>query len=226
MVDQKRIVILGGHGKIALLAAPKLAAAGFAVDSAIRNADHSDDVQTANAHPVLFDLEQADVADLESLFEGASAVVFSAGAGGGNPDRTHAVDYVAATYAIDAAENAGVERFVMVSYARAASDIERLETDNSFYPYAKAKHDADEHLRASQLNYTILGPGALTLEEASGKIQLADATGDIPGLDAKERVTSRENVAEVITHVLTTGAAAHGTVNFYDGSIKIEDAIH
>lgn len=225
MTQNNRVVILGGHGKIALLTAPKLQAAGFKVDAVIRNSDHAADVEAAGANPVVFDMEQADVADFERIFEGVATVVFSAGAGGGNPARTHAVDYVAATRAIDAAENAGAERFIMVSYARAANDIHQLDQNNSFYPYAKAKHDADEYLRASQLTYTILGPGALTLEPATGKIQIADENGDIAGLDKQDRVTSRENVAEVITHVVSSNTAARDTVNFYDGDIAIDQAI-
>lgn len=223
MAEQNRIVIIGGHGKVARLAAGKLRAAGYTVDSIIRNPDQSDDVRAAGGNPVVLDIESADVDALTSAFAGARAVVFSAGAGGGNPQRTHAVDYEAATRAMEAAAQAGVKRFVMVSYAGAARDVHRLDPTDSFYPYAKAKHDADAKLRASALDYTILGPARLTAEPATGRIQRVETAGaDWP---ADKRVTSRANVAEVIVHVIKTGAASRQTVNFYDGETPIAEAI-
>ncbi|KAB1949036.1 SDR family oxidoreductase [Brevibacterium linens] len=227
MSDSARVVILGGHGKIALLAAPKLKAAGFAVDSVIRNPDQSSDVKTAGANPVVLDIETADTQALADLFAGAQAVVFSAGAGGGSPERTRAVDLEAAKRSIDAAEQAGVKRFVMVSYASASVDSERVDPESSFYPYVQAKSGADEHLRASSLDFTILGPGGLTLEPSSGKVLIADAAGDLDGQTPADdvRVTSRDLVADVITHVIAESAAVRETVNFYDGQTPIAEAI-
>lgn len=223
MSDKKRIVMIGGHGKVALLAAPKLKSAGYAVDSIIRNSGHSDDVRAAGGNPVVLDIESADVDAMASAFKDVHAVVFSAGAGGGNPQRTRAVDYEAAARAMQAAGQAGVKRFVMVSYAGADKDVHRLDPSDSFYPYAKAKHDADAKLRESALDWTILGPALLTLEPATGKIQRVDTAGaDWP---EDKRVTSRANVAEVIAHVIKTGAAIRQTVDFYDGDTPIADAI-
>lgn len=227
MSDSARVVILGGHGKIALLAAPKLNAAGFTVDSVIRNADQSVDIEAAGGSPVVLDIETADTQALADLFSGAQAVVFSAGAGGGNPERTKAVDLDAAKRSVDAAEQAGVKRFVMVSYSSASVDLDRVDPENSFYPYVQAKHGADEHLRASSLDYTILGPGGLTLEPSTGKVLIADAAGDLDGQKPADdvRVTSRDLVADVITHVIAENAAVRQTVNFYDGPTLIAEAI-
>ena len=227
MSDSARVVILGGHGKIALLAAPKLKAAGFAVDSVIRNPDQSSDVEAAGANPVVLDMETADTQALADLFAGAQAVVFSAGARGGSPERTRAVDLEAAKRSIDAAEQAGVKRFVMVSYASASVDRDRVDPESSFYPYVQAKSGADEHLRASSLDFTILGPGGLTLEPSSGKVLIADAAGDVDGQTPADdvRVTSRDLVADVITHVLAESAGVRETVNFYDGQTPIAEAI-
>lgn len=203
MNNSNHIVLIGGHGKVGLLLPAILEPAGWSVDSIIRN--------------------PADVDAMAAAFAGASAIVFSAGAGGGNPQRTRAVDYEAATRAMAAAEQAGVSRFVMVSYATAATDVHRLDPADPFYPYAKAKHDADARLRESGLDYTILGPGLLTLEPATRTIQVVE--GEDTELPADRRVTSRANVAEVIAHVVRTGAASRRTVNFYDGQTPIAEAI-
>lgn len=227
MSDPDRVVILGGHGKIALLAAPKLSAAGYTVDSVIRNADQAGDVEAADAHPVVLDIETADTDALAEVFAGAAAIVFSAGAGGGDPERTKAVDLEAAKRAVDAAEQAGVKRFVMVSYATVGIDLDRIDPSNSFYPYVEAKHGADAHLRESSLDYTILGPGRLTLETSTGTLIRADERGDIEGRapDDGQGATSRELVADVITFVITEDAAVRETVNFYDGAVPIAEAL-
>lgn len=227
MADDKRVVIIGGHGKVALLAAPKFRDAGYSVDSIIRNPEHKADIEQRGANPVLLDIERATVDELREAFEGADAVVFSAGAGGGDPERTRAVDYEAAVRSIDAAEKAGVKRYVMVSYVTADIDVERLDEDESMYPYAKAKHDADAHLRASGLEHTILGPGVLTLEAATGRIQLVDREGKIDGAEPQEGQsdTSRENVAEVMVHVVAHNAGVGEKINFYDGETPIAEAI-
>lgn len=223
----RRAVIVGGHGKIALLAVPRLRRAGWSVTSLIRNQDHAADLHAVDAEPVVLSLEEAGVEDLAKVFAGADAVVFSAGAGGGNPARTRAVDYEGALRTFEAAEKAGATRFVMVSYARAAVDVDRLDPEDSFYPYAKAKHDADARLRETELDFTILGPGRLTLEDATEKVMLADRTGAVPGVELtpETAVTSRDNVAAVIAHVLETGAASRQTVNFYDGETPLAEAI-
>lgn len=227
MSDTQRVVILGGHGKVALLAAPKLATAGYVVDSVIRNPAQSAEIEAADGNPVVLDIEQAGVEELTKAFDGAQAVVFAAGAGGGNPERTHRVDYEAAVRSMTAAERAGVDRFVLVSYAGADVGIEKVDPNNSFYPYAKAKHDADAQLRETGLDFTILGPGKLTLEPGTGNIRLAALDGTIDGRQPRddEGDTSRDNVASVIAHVVTTDAAIRRTVTFYDGPTPITEAI-
>lgn len=224
MADQKRIVIVGGHGKIALLAAPKLTDAGYTVDSIIRSPEQRDDVAAIGANPVLLDIESADTDALAEAFSSAEAVVFSAGAGGGNPERTRAVDHDAAIRTMDAAEKAGVRRYVMVSYVSAAVDVHSADKESSFYPYAEAKHLADKHLTETDLEYTILGPAKLTGEPASGKILTADDDGAVDG-SSDPSSTSRDNVAEVIRHVLVNDAGVRRRINFYDGETPIADAI-
>lgn len=223
MADTRRVVIVGGHGKVALLAAPRLIREGFEVHSLIRKPEHAKEVSAVGATPVVLDIEQADTDALAAVFDGAAAVVFAAGAGGGNPARTHAVDYEAAVRTMGAAKQAGVRRYVMVSYSRATVDIDSLSPEASFYPYAKAKHDADEHLRSTSLDFTILGPGMLTLDPATNKLTLVDNQGRIAGKQpsADEADTSRENVAEVIAYVIANDSAVRQTVNFYDGQTPL-----
>jgi uncharacterized protein YbjT (DUF2867 family) len=209
-----RIVVIGGHGKVALYLARILTERGDEVTSVFRNPDHADDVAATGARPVVADIETLDTDALAELLAGHDAVVFSAGAGGGNPARTYAVDRDAAIRVIDAARQAGTRRFVMVSYFGAGPDHGVAE-DNSFFPYAEAKAAADAHLRASDLDWTVLGPGRLTLEPATGRIALGAGTGEV----------SREDVALVAAAVLNDGATIGRTIEFNNGDLPITEAL-
>lgn len=223
----ERVVILGGHGKVALLATPRFREAGFEVDNIIRDPGQVAEVRRVGGNPVLLDLESAGTAELAEAFRDAAVVVFSAGAGGGNPARTRAVDHDAALRSMAAASLAGVKRYVMVSYATADVDPERVPESHSFFPYARAKHDADAHLRGTGLEYTILGPGRLTSDPASGEITLADEAGRVNGADpqGEENETSRANVAEVMVQVVRERLAVGRKINFYDGTTPIAEAL-
>ncbi|OHV04965.1 SDR family oxidoreductase [Mycobacterium talmoniae] len=211
-----RIVVIGGHGKVALLLSRILTERGDQVSAVFRNPDHAQDVAATGATPVVADIETLDTDALAELITGHDAVVFSAGAGGGNPARTYAVDRDAAIRTVDAAAQAGVRRFVMVSYFGAGPDHGVPEGD-SFFPYAEAKAAADAHLRASDLNWTVLGPSRLTLEPGTGRIAL--------GPEAGKGEVSRENVALVVAATLADNTTIHRTIEFNDGDVPIAEAL-
>jgi uncharacterized protein YbjT (DUF2867 family) len=213
-----RIVVIGGHGKVALHLARILTERGDEVTSVFRNPGHADDVAVTGARPVVADIETLDTAALADLLAGHDAVVFSAGAGGGDPARTYAVDRDAAIRVIDAAGQAGVRRFVMVSYFGAGPD-HGVSQDNSFFPYAEAKAAADAHLRGSDLDWTVLGPGRLTLEPATGRIAVGAAEG------AGKRGVSREDVALVAAAALSDDSTIRRTIDFNNGDLAIAEAL-
>ncbi len=184
-----RVIIVGGHGKVALLAAPLLVADGHDVTSVVRNPDHVADIEATGATAAVLDVEHAVTEQIAEVLRGNDVVVWSAGAGGGSPERTYAVDRDAAIRSMDAAAQAGVARYVMVSYFGAGPD-HGVPEDHGFYAYAEAKAAADEHLQGTDLAWTILRPSALTTDAATGHI----ATGE--GVVAGE--VSRDNVAHVI----------------------------
>ena len=209
-----RITIFGGHGKIALLLAPMLVDAGHEVTSVVRNPDHVPDIEATGAAPLVSSVEDADLETLTSQLQGVDAVVWSAGAGGGNPQRTYAVDRDAAIRSMDAAVAAGVERYVMVSFSGSTADA-LVPEDDPFRHYQDAKIAADEHLRGTELAWTILGPGTLTLEPSRGSVNPDAAFND-------GDVTSRELVAEVAVAVLADDRASRHTLVFGDGDVPVD----
>jgi uncharacterized protein YbjT (DUF2867 family) len=218
-----RIIVIGGHGKVALQLARILTERGDEVTSVFRNPDHSDDVAATGAKPVPADIEQLDTTALAELLAGHDAVVFSAGAGGGNPARTYAVDRDAAIRVIDAAAQAGVKRFVMVSYFGAGPG-HGVPKDDPFFAYAEAKAAADAHLRASDLDWTVLGPSRLTLEPATGRIAVGDAKGG-GAKRAEKGEVSRADMALVVAATLADGSTIGRTIDFNNGDVPIADAL-
>ncbi|HKU29258.1 MAG TPA: SDR family oxidoreductase [Arthrobacter sp.] len=213
-----RIAIIGGHGKVALLLARILSNEGHAVTSFIRNPDHAADVSEAGAAAVVLDVEKTTTADIAEALKGHDAVVWSAGAGGGNPERTYAVDRDAAIRSMDAAAQQGISRYVMVSYLGAGAG-HGVPKEDSFFAYAEAKAAADEHLRSTQLDWTILGPGALTSDPGSGLIEVD------PADPANGRQTSRANVALVAAAVLELPETVRRTIEFRDGTVPVIEAV-
>jgi nucleoside-diphosphate-sugar epimerase len=209
-----RTTIFGGHGKVALLLAPLLVEAGHEVHSVIRNPDHVADVEATGATAVVSSVEDADVAALTELLRGSDAVVWSAGAGGGTPERTDAVDRDAAIRSMDAAVAAGVQRYVMVSFSGASVE-HHVPEDDPFRRYQDAKIAADEHLRGTELGWTILGPGALTTDPADGRVNPAASSRD-------GDESPRELVAQVAAAVLADDRTSRTTLVFGKGDVPID----
>ena len=220
------ITIIGGHGKVALLATPLLVKAGHSVHSIIRKESQSEDIRTLGGTPVVADIESMNVEEITSLLSelNTQVLVWSAGAAGqGGPERTYAVDRDAAIRSMDAAEAAGVQRYIMVSYL-GADPAHGIDPSNGFYTYAEAKAAADEHLRASSLRYTILGPGALADGEASDiDLDLQLAAGRLDELVS--RTVARATVAAVLVAVIEDESTVGKALPFIDGSTPIAQAL-
>jgi uncharacterized protein YbjT (DUF2867 family) len=209
-----RTIVFGGHGKIALRLARLLTAGSGQVSAVIRNRDHEADVRAAGADPVLGDVQRLSTEQIAELVRGHDAVVWSAGAGGGNPARTYSVDRDAAIRSMDAAARAGVPRYVMVSYFGAGPD-HGIALDNPFFHYAESKAAADAYLRSTELDWTVLGPSKLTEEPATGKIGVGTARSEV----------SRDNTAHVVRAVLSRPDTAGRTIEFNDGDTPIDQAL-
>jgi uncharacterized protein YbjT (DUF2867 family) len=214
-----RVVIAGGHGKIALILERLLADRGDTAVGLIRNPDHVADLEAAGAQPVVVDLEEATVADIAAHVRGADAVVFAAGAGpGSGAARKQTVDCDAAILLADAAEAAGVKRYVMVSAMGADVEAPDEIGDPVFVAYLRAKGHADDVIRARDaLDVTVVRPGHLTNDPGTGRVELSDQTGrgDI----------SRADVAAVLLAVLDTPASAGRTFELISGDTPIADAM-
>jgi uncharacterized protein YbjT (DUF2867 family) len=207
------VVVAGGHGQIALNLHPALTEAGHAAVALIRNPDHADDIRAAGAEPVVCDMESED--DLAPFVAGADAVVFAAGAGpDSGPERKQTVDLGAAIKLIRACQAAGVARYLMVSAMGAADPTAGPE---AMVPYLKAKAGADEALRESGLAYTIVRPGRLTDEPATGRV--------VVGERLERGEITRADTAIVLAECLGIEQAVDRTFDVLGGDTPIADAL-
>lgn len=222
------IIILGGHGKVALHAHRKLVEAGHSVTATIRSAHQAAAIEEAGASPLVLDLQEASTDQLAEAISGHDAVVWSAGAGGAGREFTFAVDRDAAIRSMDAAERAGVQRYVMVSYQGSSLD-HGVPEDHGFFPYVQAKAEADVHLRESSLDWTILGPGFLTDDDPAGTVgpgPIEEFGGDRQGPGPQgERTISRSDVAQTIVDALDIASTVGRTIEYGRGSTPIREAL-
>ncbi|MFG1705693.1 NAD(P)H-binding protein [Nonomuraea sp. M3C6] len=205
-----RIIIAGGHGKIALRLAERLKSGAVGV---VRNPAHVADVEATGAEAVVCDLEQATVEEVTEILRGADAVVFAAGAGpGSGAARKDTVDRGASVLLAEAAERAGAGRFIQVS-SMGAGKPPRPGGDDVWAAYIAAKTAAEDDLRARDLAWTILRPGRLTDEPGTGLVRLAPEVppGSVP----------REDVAAVIVALLEAPGTARRTLELVSGDTPI-----
>ncbi|WP_430592228.1 NAD(P)H-binding protein [Humidisolicoccus flavus] len=211
------VAIIGAHGQIAQILGKELVARGHEVLGAIRNGDHSSELEALGVKPVLFDIESEDADVLASRIPEADVVVFAAGAGGNSgPERKHTVDFLGSVISIGAAQKIGASKFLQISYIGVDGPAPESD-DESWNAYAKAKKAADDALRASDLAWTIVRPGHLSDEPASGTVTIAESlsTG----------ATSRANVALVLAELVDSENTGHRALDVLDGDVAIAEAV-
>lgn len=211
-----RVTIAGGHGQIAQHLERQLSKAGHEVVGMVRKPEQVADLEANGASSVLIDLESTDLAAMTEAVRGSDAVVFAAGGGGdGNVERKETVDKQAAIMLADAAEQAGVGRYLMVS-AMGTDQIDP-HSDDVFQVYLRAKLAADEDLqRRDGLAWTIVRPGLLTDEPGTRQVQV--------GSLGRGEVT-REDVAAVLVAALDSTKTVGKTFDLLNGEKEIDEAI-
>jgi uncharacterized protein YbjT (DUF2867 family) len=212
-----KVIIAGAHGKIGLRLARLLGAREVHPVGLVRKPEQQADLMAVGAHPVVFDLESGTAAELAAILHGSDAVVFAAGAGpGSGAERKDTMDRGGAVLLADAAELAGVRRYLMVS-AMGADAGPQPDQDDVFAAYITAKKAADDDIRARDLDWTILRPGGLTLESGTGSVNLAENTGSgqVP----------REDVAAVLLALLDEPRTAGLSLDLISGDQPIDEAV-
>ncbi|MEJ5868027.1 NAD(P)H-binding protein [Pseudokineococcus sp. 5B2Z-1] len=218
-----KVVIVGAHGGVARQLTPRLVAGGHEVVGVVRNPDHVADLEQDGASPVVLDIETATSADLAEHVRGADAVVFSAGAGGkGGAQRKIDVDRDGALKLADAASVSGVRRYLLVSAMGLQAVVDGATPDGvepGFVDYLRAKLEAEDALRSRpELDLTVLRPGHLLDDEATGRVALSRSTLEVGGVP-------RADVAAVLAALLAAPGTAGETLELVSGDVPVEEAV-
>ncbi|QHS21439.1 SDR family oxidoreductase [Virgibacillus sp. MSP4-1] len=182
----------------------------------IRNQEQASFFVDLGAETAVVNLEQ-DIDAIAKAAEGVDAIVFTAGSGPHTgKDKTIMVDLDGAVKTIEAAKAAGVKRFVMISSFDTTREAIQ-EAPSSFAPYVAAKHYADEWLKGTDLDYTIIHPGLLTNDDGKGQVEAAEKVerGEVP----------REDVARVIAATLENDATIGKEFQLVTGTTPVKDAV-
>lgn len=212
-----RVLVAGAHGKTARRLVRMLVEDGHEVRGLVRKEEQMEDVEADGAEPVLVDLETEEVeGGIGKAAEGCDAIVFAAGAGpGSGAERKETMDFGGAAKLVEAAEEIGVRRYLMLS-SMGAGDPEG--GSEAMRPYLLAKARADERLKKSGLDYTIIRPGSLTEDEGTGRIEAAEQLGrhgEIP----------REDVARTFAVALENENTYYKTFEILSGDTQIPEEI-
>ena len=178
----------------------------------IRDEDQAQRLRELGGEPVVADLE----GDVSQTAEGCDAVIFSAGGGpGSGAEKKETVDYGGASKLIQAAIEHGANRYLIVSTV-GAHDPE--SANEKMQPYLRAKARADEELKHSGLDYTIVRPGPLTDEQGTGRIDASTELG-------RRKEIPREDVARTIVVALEQRNTVGKTFEVFAGDTPIEEAL-
>jgi len=193
----------------------RLTARGDQVRGLIRNPIHAADLERDGVAAVVCDLEAASEDEIASAVSGSDAVLFAAGAGpGSGAERKLTMDRDGAIKLLRAATSAGVPRYLIVSAVGAEAPP---AGDDVFSVYLRAKAEADEAVKASDRDWTILRPGGLTNDPGTGLVQIDSAP-------FRGQVT-RDDVAAVLARLLEDPRAARQVLYVNGGSKPIEQAL-
>jgi uncharacterized protein YbjT (DUF2867 family) len=211
-----KVLVAGANGQIGRKIVKMLSESDHQVRVMIRNEDQKDVMKKLGADEIVIaDLE----GDISQAVKGCSTVIFTAGSGPHTgPDKTELVDKQGAMKLVDAAVEEGADRYVMVS-SRNADNWENTNSKIRYYYEAKGK--ADEYLRSSNLNYTIIRPGGLTNDNGTGLVlarehlQEDDISGSIP----------RQDVAAAVVSALDEDNTFYRSFDLVSGKIPINEAL-
>lgn len=213
-----RVLIAGGHGKIALRLQRLLTARGDDAVGMVRNPDQVAEVRDTGADGVVLDLETAAVEQLARTCEGADAVVFAAGAGpGSGAARKDTVDRAGAVLLADAAVAAGVPRYLLVS-STGVDGPPPEGVGEVFAEYLRAKKAAEVQVGERPIALTVLRPGPLSDDPGRGLVRLAP-----PPLERVE--VARDDVAAVLAALLAEPSSAGLLLELMGGSTPVADAV-
>lgn len=187
------VFLVGANGQIGKHILQQLTTSKeHTVKAMVRKQEQATALESKVIDVVIADLEGS-VDELAAAMKGTDAIIFTAGSGGSTGlDKTLLIDLDGAVKTMEAAEQVGIDRYIIVSAHQAHH---RENWNEQIRPYYVAKHYADRMLKTTRLNYTIVRPGGLLNDPGTGKVSAAEnlTRGFIPREDVASTVIATLN---------------------------------
>lgn len=211
-----KVFIVGGAGHVGRHLAKQLVARDHEAWSMHRDPAQAETLKSIGVTPVLGDLVKLDAQELADLMSGCDAVIFSAGAGGkGGKEMTKAIDGKGLELAVAAAQQAGIQRFLLVSVFPEASRGQ--EVSETFENYMAVKKQADVHLSVTDLDWVIVRPGLLLDDAGTQQVHT--------GLAIPYGKVAREDVAATLLEIIEHPAVNRVIIELTEGAQPVAEAV-
>lgn len=206
-----KVLVIGATGGTGGQLLDTLVAGGHRVRAMVRREEQGEQLRERGAEVVPGDLEGA----IDAAIDGVEGVCFCAGSGSATgPDKTLLVDLLGAVRTIDACREHGVRRYVMLSAIAAGDPLRGRE---ALRHYLAAKHAADRILTCSDLDWTVVRPGGLTDDEATGAVAIG-----VPHLPERGQIP-RADVAAVMAHCLEDPRTHGAAFELVSGDVPVRE---
>ncbi|OJJ46647.1 hypothetical protein ASPZODRAFT_97019 [Penicilliopsis zonata CBS 506.65] len=242
-----RVLLLGGHGNVAMAMTPLFLARSWSVTSVIRNPEHENEIlalakgQPGHLDVLLSSLDDVRCeADAQAILDTVSPdyVVWAAGAGGkGSPDRTIAIDQNAAKFFISTAfASKKVSKILLISHLGSRrcqpswmsdGDWGRIRYFNeAVLPvYYRAKLEADEYMTALARKKQATSGSFQSILLRPGLLADGPATREVQlGKTRAEGSVTREDVA-IVADKLLAREDTHGWYDLLNGEEPVDEAV-
>lgn len=204
----KRVLVAGAGSGVGLEAVKLLRGQDRPVTALIRNKQYEAALADLGADVVHSDLGDRDATVAAVASSGANAIVCTIGSKPGDAKR---IDFVGVQHLIEGARKAGIDRFVLVTSFGCGETRSAVPEGllAKIGPALEEKDKAENVLRESGLDYTILRPGGLSSEPATGRAVLTDASDVMGGI-------ARADVAASILDCLASDGARGRVLGVFD----------
>ncbi len=183
-----------------------LTAQDFQLKALLRSEEKRQELEAMGIKVVLGDA--LNLNDVEQAILGEETIDAVISTIGGIPKDSERADYLGNKNLIDAAVKAGVKKFILISSIGTGNSADAIPPQalETLKPVLIEKHKAEQHLINSGLNYTVIRPGGLKSEPATGNGILTEdprIAGTIHRVDVAQLVCSCLNSEKTNNKILS-----------------------
>lgn len=206
--EYPRIAVIGGAGRLATAITDKYPSEVLSIVRRQEHVDEQMELADLGVTPILMDISRCSVDELAEAIDDVDAVIFAAVSREGDRFSTYTTDLLGALRAQQACLQAEVRRFIQLSDL--GCEHPPTEDTDPRWAYAESKFIADEALRVSGLDYTIIKPAMMSSQAEHGLRIEGNVTTRVP--------VQIEDVAQLIIEIISDERTYGADLNVMNGT--------